>query len=806
MRFRTLPVSTAATTARRTSVLRTVAMLVLLALGLSTGTQAQIQTQAEANIPWNGYTPLRITNNFESIVNNGGTFLVNGDDATRNVTLPFAFFFIDQGYSTISVSTNGWLSFNTTTAAPYTPQLNPGVTPNRSVYAFWTDWYPTGAGQGVYYRFDGVAPNRVAIIEWYGPNIAVTGTVGNAQVKLFENRVIEWHYGPSINSSNSSYYSPIGLKDVGQYQGDPTGSSDNQKYLLFNDPERRTTPVAYTRLRTGNGSFQPEWYSNMYSPFETYFHTRFPTLGGQQVGFRVVRTLDDVTADSVWFTPTRVSSAYPSGASVTINARFRNVGVNTRTNLPVRADVYRNGVYLESRTSTVFTSGGGFGAIDFTSFAQITAPSTNFTGAYEVRVYPQLTGDEDATNDTVRGTFYISRSNDVTPYSIQQPSPNTPPLFQKYPVGIGVPIEIRYLNIGLLQQSNVKVGYYITDASGNVVMRDSTVLAGLWPSLTYRDHVYPAWTPTTPGSYFIRAITMMAGDEEILNDTFPKLPATGLPFEVRYEIEILALAPPLGTVSPFPTETGQTYAIGKPAKVSATFGNSGVSDATNVPVRVQIRNGSTVVYDRTATVLDITGGGGRTEQRFPDFYPTTAGTYCATAFSEYAQEPLRGNDTMTWCFTVKPALSGTIRIGFGERFASIQEARDSLFYYGVAGPVNFELTNDTYTITTTEIARPALDLRGRIVGVGANAPVTFRPALGKTMVTIALRSASGIGMWFGQLDTSNPSGYITFDGTTRKALTITYENTNTNTSQPAYQRSLPMFYGQGASNYAILNT
>jgi hypothetical protein len=120
--------------------------------------------------------------------------------------------------------------------------------------------------------------------------------------------------------------------------------------------------------------------------------------------------------------------------------------------------------------------------------------------------------------------------------------------------------------------------------------------------------------------------------------------------------------------------------------------------------------------------------------------------------------------------------------------------------------VNLELTDDSYTVQTNEQSTPALDWRGRIIGLGPNAPIVIRPVLGKTMVTINLKSTSGIGMWFGQLDTANPSGYITFDGTSRKALTITYENLNTSPSQPAYQRSLPMFYGQGASNYGVLNT
>ena len=45
----------------------------------------------------------------------------------------------------------------------------------------------------------------------------------------------------------------------------------------------------------------------------------------------------------------------------------------------------------------------------------------------------------------------------------------------------------------------------------------------------------------------------------------------------------------------------------------------------------------------------------------------------------------------------------------------------------------------------------------------------------------------------------NPSGYMTFDGGTDKALKFTYENTNTTGLPPAFNRAIPMLFGAGST-------
>src|SRR5207237_994293 len=134
-----------------------------------------------------------------------------------------------------------------------------------------------------------------------------------------------------------------------------------------------------------------------------------------------------------------------------------------------------------------------------------------------------------------------------------------------------------------------------------------------------------------PGRYYVKAITLLANDEARSNDTLPPAPALGSPFDVRYEIEVSSISPPTSAVNPLHVSSGTYFAVGRPLKMAATFGNSGVSDATNMPVRMQVRdpNGA-IVYDRTSTVLNITADGGTTFQQFPNFIPQTFGTYCVT--------------------------------------------------------------------------------------------------------------------------------------------------------------------------------
>ncbi|HVK40111.1 MAG TPA: hypothetical protein VNA88_16385, partial [Candidatus Kapabacteria bacterium] len=747
-------------------------LAVLLPLLAPAFAVAQSLTPTTSSRSWNTYVPSVIPSTYATIIANGGTRFPNsesiGGDSFNNLVytleMPFAFRFMDEEYAVghpLLVSTSGYLSFNNSqmgspngTSWQFsgittfdmlgtfggTPAANTLIMPYAANLA---TSLPSGDG-GVYWAVTGTSPNRVLTIEWRGQlnfQFASDGSIGNFQARLFEKTgTIEYHYGESSITAGWLDFTPlVGLKKRGEdlfyndWSGLPTGHDFRQpreedRYYLFNNPRYgQGDSVAITGMRVGdfggNGmlEFVPFFGNPVGDPTGSPygFHYEFPTdANGNRIGYRLSPVTDDVRTDTVVVLPSRPMNAYQPGSEITVRATFTNQGRNTRQNVPVQVDYYRDGVLVHSSEATVFGGRGTeqFGSETITFERPIGRPFTDTNGVLEARVYPKFDIDQDPTNDTARATFYISAQRDVMPLAILEPHSNTAPLFQKYPIGVVLPVEVRYLNIGLQQQRNVTVGIVIVDASGAVVHRDSTTFSGTWDPLTTRDWLFRTWTPTRTGAYAVRAWSSLPGDEYIPNDSLPRRPGYGKNFEVRHEVEVAALAADRSTHSPM---RAASYPIGKPVRVAASFGNTGASDATNIPVRLRITapNG-TIVYDRTALVLDITSDNGRAVQRFAaDFTPQVAGTYCVSAFSEYAQEPIRSNDTARWCFTVKPALAGTIRVGMGERFKSLEEARDSLFYYGVAGPVTFELTNDRYVVEKREKTTPALDFRGRIVGV-----------------------------------------------------------------------------------------
>lgn len=125
----------------------------------------------------------------------GGTQVIPGvqDNYVGNFSMPFPFYFGCDLVNEIYVSSNGFISFNSVSSAPYTPfQFNNTA---NSVSFFARDGKTDN--EGVNYIVQGSAPNRVCIIdfhEWHWSG-GLTDEM-SAQIKLFESsNVIEIVYG-----------------------------------------------------------------------------------------------------------------------------------------------------------------------------------------------------------------------------------------------------------------------------------------------------------------------------------------------------------------------------------------------------------------------------------------------------------------------------------------------------------------------------------------------------------------------------------------------------------------------------------
>jgi len=821
---------------------------VLLLCGAALPLQAQyaMQTPPASNMPWNNYVAATIPNSFNSIIGQIGTTLVSGSTGQNfpyewRIPLQFQFNFLGVNYPAgynILASMSGYVAFNNPPilGGNYYPYLyyqtsNLRGYYNKVIWVYSADLTTTPSQAGIYWRTDGPIGNRVQTIEWRVQGISQpAGNPGNFQLKLYESPSgkMEFLYGPnSINRTEPSpgrigYGALVGIKNLGQGQGVPAGN-DAEKFVILQNPKTNPDTLAITRVPTINYVGVLANYPILYAYYPSYapptfiyrstqiWHYEFPTKDGQQIGYRLSPVFDDVAADSIWFTPERLGSTYLGGSSITVNGTFLNVGKNVRQNVPVQAKVYRDQDLVNpvlTLDGTAFITGAGQGQKSTIVLGQVTPPVTDITGIYTVKIYSRLTSpmDQDFNNDTLTGQFSIAKPNDVRPWAILQPYENKPPLNYQYPVGVGVPVEVRFLNAGFNTQVDVPVGYEIRDNAGTMVYSSPAIVPGQWTPATFRDLNLNPWVPTRPGRYYLKVMTNLSNDENRLNDTLPNWKSWGQPFDVNYEIELEAL---LAGVTPHSPMEFQSYPDGRLIPVSAGFRNNGLADATNVPATVVIKNeAGQIVYSRTATILTVPSGGAPMTQEFPSFIPNGSGQYCLTVTVNDPQDPVTENNTATWCFNVKARYAGVYRVGFGEHFRTIQEAWDSVSTYGVGGPVTMELVDDSYTVqpSNNDPSQPALDMRGDVVGLSAANPLLWRAVAGKSNVTINLKSPSGVGIWYGQKDTANPSGYVTWDGGTNKVLRFVVENT-TATNVSGYKRlAIPFYLGQGASNYKVLNS
>ena len=721
---------------------------------------------------------------------------------------------------------------------------------------YWSDLQTSGVRSPsgrVYYRTDGTAPNRVMTFEWRvrGGRYPVTSP-GNFQAKLFENTSnIEFHYGEnSIDRTVPStgfrlgYGALVGIRHYGQFDvrrdltpQDFDNDGDNFLFMLHPDQivngrQPGEDTLSFTRINTiyygqqwGGLPYYPVQYAYqegygknpiVYYEASPYWHYSFPTFYDDPIAYKLVLILNDMACDSVWFSPFDSINSYSSGTAITVNARFQNRAQESKNNIPTRFDVYftdaASGALLKVYTSEqkLSSPGNRFG-IDEVTFNPIPG-STNpfpithenynksYNGIYEVHVYPQDPLEQNYRNDTCKLNYFILGQNDILAFRILSPFENVPPLFTKYPIATdAVQIEARFLNIGLQEHNNVPVGYGIFRPGDTTpIFVSESVIQGRFPAATLRDPEMPNWSPTEPGTYCVRIWSNLADDENRNNDSIPG--TREFCFTVAYDIE---LATSLTNNSPV---RGECYPIGRPINVAASSVNNGIIDATNTPSTVTITDpAGDQVYNETVEIQEIVADGGGFTQNFPNFAPSLTsgpGIYTINATVSNPQDLITANNTISWTFEVCSPIRGDILVGVGERFETIKEARDSLFHLGISGDVNLILSDDEYTVApdNQDLSNPAIDFRGTIVGAGEDARITWKPHPNKQQVTIHLQSPSGIGMLFGQIETDNPSGYMSFDGGPDRKLQVELQNTGG--TRDLY---VPFYFGIGSSNYSVKN-
>jgi subtilisin family serine protease len=88
------------------------------------------------------------------------------DDGSVTVALPFAFTLFREPFTSVQVSSNGFLRFGPGDATGYWNTDIPDATgPNEFAAPYWDDLNPS-AGGSIWYRTTGTAPNRKFVVAW----------------------------------------------------------------------------------------------------------------------------------------------------------------------------------------------------------------------------------------------------------------------------------------------------------------------------------------------------------------------------------------------------------------------------------------------------------------------------------------------------------------------------------------------------------------------------------------------------------------------------------------------------------------
>ncbi len=104
---------------------------------------------------------------------------LNGDDQTQGCTLPFTFRWYGTNYSQLSVCSNGWVAFGTTTATSYSNTGIPsGTRTEPIVFPFWDDLTASGSWVGYYHD----AANGRFIVEY--DSVAYLGSSNRMKFQL----------------------------------------------------------------------------------------------------------------------------------------------------------------------------------------------------------------------------------------------------------------------------------------------------------------------------------------------------------------------------------------------------------------------------------------------------------------------------------------------------------------------------------------------------------------------------------------------------------------------------------------------
>jgi hypothetical protein len=498
-------------------------------------------------------------------------------------------------------------------------------------------------------------------------------------------------------------------------------------------------------------------------------------------------------------------------------------------------EITQNGVtqFTQATGLIAMTSPDNNGAIDL-------ATNASLIRGGEYRAITEMFDNSNTLITSKVSVFNIALQNDLAVSGISSFTNGT--IFE---YGLRrTPVSVKIKNVGVypILGANVvsKILRANVDYATNAILGWDTVKIDTvrWRSVSNpmlitqsREVSLPDFVFPSAAQYKISINTELYGanDEFLGNNVFPRVGDPEYKFNVRHKIELAADS----VVAPF----GKLNYVGIPLRPLAYFRNYGTMDTAKVVANLTIRKilpsgyQQPVGYEsRTSTVQDLQANDfGFTY--FDDFEPSSPGTYIATINIPYQADPVQANNIKSFTFTVQPQLGNPDQITtytIGEKFSTrtnnfrtIKSAIDTLYTYGVAGPLVFELTDNYYeTSDDLDNSTATIDLTAKIVGVSERNTITFKPYIdrsyAKSDIVIRMKSKTGVGLRIGQSvlpsnqnaalykvreskksKFANTAGNIIIDGGLFKAIDFQLETAN--------KHRVAVYLGSGASNVTIKN-
>lgn len=163
------------------------------------------------------YSFSQASNTYTALATSTNLIASGWDDNVAAATLPFTFNFNNTNYTSVNVSSNGFITFGTAPGNTLYFPINSAGTFNGIFSGFGRDLIDNGTTNPIRIGTIGTTPNRVFIIQWTNArrwnNGGIEGDVLNFQIRLYEtSNVIECRYGTCTATSTTLTTCQVGLR------------------------------------------------------------------------------------------------------------------------------------------------------------------------------------------------------------------------------------------------------------------------------------------------------------------------------------------------------------------------------------------------------------------------------------------------------------------------------------------------------------------------------------------------------------------------------------------------------------------